>query len=306
MLHGCTQDAATYDQGAGWSKAADEHGFAVLLPEQQRANNPNLCFNWYLDKHSGRDRGEAQSIRQMIAEMETRFGIDPARIFVTGLSAGGAMTAVMLASYPEVFAGGGIIAGLPFGCARNVPQAFDRMRGHGGPSGRALSQLVREASDHRGPWPTLSVWHGGDDPIVSPSNAQGLIEQWGGLHGVSKLPDRTDTVDGYPHKVWLNAEGREVLEDYSITGMGHGTPLETRQGDTDEIAGAHMLEAGISSTRHLLHFWGLAGEPAATARPKRAHSAKGSSLEDEQWFESSNAYVGQTITDALRFAGLMK
>ncbi|RYD84555.1 MAG: PHB depolymerase family esterase, partial [Sphingomonadales bacterium] len=117
VLHGCLQTAAAYDSGSGWSHLADEHGFAVLFPEQRRANNANLCFNWFLPEDNARDLGEAHSISGMIAAVVRDHGIDPARVFVTGLSAGGAMASVMLATYPELFAGGAIIAGLPFGCA---------------------------------------------------------------------------------------------------------------------------------------------------------------------------------------------
>src|SRR5690242_2678934 len=122
VLHGCTQTAAGYDQGAGWSTLADRYGFALLLPEQQRSNNPNGCFNWFLPAHSRRDRGEVLSIRQMIETSVVDHGVDRRRIFITGLSAGGAMTSNLLACYPEVFAGGAIIAGIPFGAATNVQQ----------------------------------------------------------------------------------------------------------------------------------------------------------------------------------------
>jgi poly(hydroxyalkanoate) depolymerase family esterase len=84
VLHGCTQTASGYDRSAGWSKAAEEHGFALLFPEQRRANNPNLCFNWFLPEDASRQRGEAQSIRQMITAMQARYATDPERVFVTG------------------------------------------------------------------------------------------------------------------------------------------------------------------------------------------------------------------------------
>lgn len=151
VLHGCTQTAAGYDVGAGWSQLADRCGFVLLFPEQQRQNNPNLCFNWFSAEDNRRESGEALSIRQMIAAVANQHDIDPARIFVTGLSAGGAMASVMLATYPELFAGGAIIAGLPYGCADTIPEALGLMRGRGGPGEAELARLVRSASDHGGP-----------------------------------------------------------------------------------------------------------------------------------------------------------
>ena len=104
VLHGCGQTAAGYDLGAGWSTLAQHYGFALLMPEQQRGEQCQGCFNWFNPEDIARDSGEACSIRQMIARMVGDHGIDPHRIFVTGLSAGGAMTSVMLATYPELFA----------------------------------------------------------------------------------------------------------------------------------------------------------------------------------------------------------
>ena len=162
VLHGCTQSAAGYDTGSGWSRLAEEFGFAVLYPEQQRGNNPNMCFNWFETGDITRGGGEVLSIRQMVGTMVKKHGLDERRIFVTGLSAGGAMALAVLAAYPDVFAGGAIIAGLPYGTAGSVPEAFDRMRGLNMPDTTELQARLEEAVDHAGPWPTISVlaWNG--------------------------------------------------------------------------------------------------------------------------------------------------
>src|SRR5476649_542670 len=157
VLHGCTQTAASYDFGAGWSTLADRHGFVLLLPEQQRANNANNCFNWFRAGDIKRGQGETMSIRQMVEKMIVDHGIDRRRVFVTGLSAGGAMTSVMLATYPDVFAAGAIIAGLPYGTATNVNEAFESMGQVRARSAREWGDLVPAASPHQGPWPNISV-----------------------------------------------------------------------------------------------------------------------------------------------------
>lgn len=126
-LHGCTQTAASYDQGTGWSHLADRLGFILIFPEQQATNNPKNCFTWFLPGDTTRDMGEALSIRQMIAQAAETFSVDRSRVFVTGVSVGGAMVSVMLATYPELFAGGAIIAGLPYGSASSVQEAFGNM-----------------------------------------------------------------------------------------------------------------------------------------------------------------------------------
>jgi len=118
-------------------------------------------------------------------------------VFVTGLSAGGAMAAVMLATYPEVFAGGAIMAGLPYGCARSVEQAFGAMFSERSVPPRALGDLVRAASSHRGPWPKVSVWHGTADPIVKPSNGEAIVAQWTDVHGLSPAPSYAESIG--PH-----------------------------------------------------------------------------------------------------------
>ena len=266
VLHGCTQDAAVYDHGAGWSRLADRHGFILLFPEQGRANNPMLCFNWFAAGDSQRGMGEAASIANMIAAMKKAHAIDPKRVFVTGLSAGGAMAGVMLACYPELFAGGAIIAGVAYGCASGAAQAFDCMGGRARDDAAELGRKVRRASPHKGPWPRIQVWHGSADTIVAPGNGDAIALQWAYLHGLAPKPDREDKVGGYPRRTWTGADGAALIEQYSITGMAHGIPLDpgTGAGELGE-AGAHMLDVGLSSTDRIAAFFGIGPEVADRA-----------------------------------------
>lgn len=258
VLHGSGQNALDYDRGSGWSDLADQHGFALLFPQQRWFNNWLLAFNWFEPRDSSRDSGEPLSIIHMVEQVVSEHAIDHQRIFITGLSAGGAMTSVMLATYPELFAGGAIIAGLPYGCADTVPAAFRRMQGRrGGPTAQQLADRVRDASDYEGPWPTISIWHGSRDHTVDPSNAEAILQQWRMLHNLGRAPTSAYVVDGYPRQVWNDAAGHELVEEYSITGMGHGTPLKTGGQNGCGSTGAYMLDVNISSTRHIAEFWGL-------------------------------------------------
>jgi poly(hydroxyalkanoate) depolymerase family esterase len=284
VLHGCGQTAAGYDLGAGWSTIAKHYGFALLMPEQQPSNNPQGCFNWFNPQDSARGRGEPCSIRQMIARMADDHQIDPHRIFITGLSAGGAMTSVMLATYPEVFAAGAIIAGLPFGVATNVREALNGMFQSPTRPASELGDLVRSASKHRGPWPKVSVWHGSADRTVNPANANEIVKQWLDVHQLPSAPMSAGTVDGYPRQIWWNADGETTVESYTITDMAHGTPLGTA--DNDErygSQGAFLIEAGISSSYHIANFFGLTErirqpEESAKAPLIKAASTKAPSI----------------------------
>ncbi len=278
VLHGCGQSAAAYDLGAGWSTLAKHYGFALLMPQQQPFNNANGCFNWFNREDTARDSGEACSIRQMIARAVDDIGIDRERIFVTGLSAGGAMTSVMLATYPEIFAGGAVIAGLPFGVATNMREALSGMFQSPSRPASELGDLVRSASNHKGSWPKLSVWHGSADRTVNPANANEIVKQWLDVHQLPAAPMSEGTVNGYPRQVWWNAEGETIIESYTITDMAHGTPLGI--GDNDKrygTEGAFLIEAGISSSYQIANFFGLTEwirRPRESVKPPAKQAVK--------------------------------
>jgi poly(hydroxyalkanoate) depolymerase family esterase len=325
VLHGCTQTAAGYDLGAGWSTLADRYGFALLLPEQQRSNNPNGCFNWFQPEHSRRDQGEPLSIRQMIEKSIVDHGIDRRRVFITGLSAGGAMTSNMLACYPEVFAGGAIVAGLPYGAATTVQQAFQSMYQSPTRPAHEWGDLVRKASPHRGPWPRVSVWHGNADKTVIPSNALEILKQWTEVHGLPLSSSVTTRIDGFPREVWINETGDELIEAYTITNMAHGTPLAI--GEAEGACGApgpFLLPVGISSSYHIAKFFGVAVTLASIERntvklSPAPHQIKGAEpvLEGEILDKDDEPIrqqeptpplpdIGAIINNALRAAGLIK
>src|SRR6516165_6498476 len=328
-LHGCTQTAAEYDHGTGWSSLADNLGFALVYPQQQSANNPKNCFSWFLPDDVARGRGEARSIREMVEHAIATFAADRCKVFVTGLSAGGAMASVMLATYPEVFAGGAIIAGLPYGCARNVQQAFEAMFTEQGNAAQALGDRVRAASRHLGPWPKLSVWHGANDPIVRPSNGEDIIRQWTNVHGLSESPSHHEFIENHTRRIWSDANGNALIEAYFISGMMHGVPLATTTGERCGSAGAFFLDVGISSTHHIARFFRLheslvemprAATPVSTtiqiptdggapviagAGAEGVHSSAGASLaEDEKRQTRYPLDPNAVIAAAFKAAGL--
>ena len=325
VLHGCTQKAAGYDAGAGWSTLAEKYGFALLMPEQKSSNNGNTCFNWFSPEDTARDSGEALSIRQMVEQMVLAHGVDRKRVFITGLSAGGAMTSVMLATYPDVFAAGAIIAGLPYGIANTMQEALTGMYRSPPHAAHDLGDLVRKASKHSGPWPKVSVWHGSADRTVTPANAGEIVKQWLDVHGLPAAPMSSGDVDGHPRQVWWNADGETVVESYTIAGMAHGTPLAIAgQEEPFGAAGKFLLEAGIASSWHIAQFFGLTRQAAvrntviAKAGAVPADAIVTASAPKKPRVEADGQFsprpsggrraldINAVITRALTAAGLMK
>jgi poly(hydroxyalkanoate) depolymerase family esterase len=256
VLHGCTQAAVPFAGNTGWRRLADRWRFALLMPQQRSANNIQKCFNWFQTEDIRRGSGEAASIREMVATMVAGHGVDPGRVYVTGLSAGGAMAAVMLAAYPDVFAGGAVVAGLPYGCATTVLQAFTCMSPGVDRTPAQWGDAVRRASPAGGPWPVVSLWHGTSDTTVVPRNLAELVEQWTNVHGASAGP--ADTVGGYPHRLYRDRAGRAVVESYQITGAQHGQAVDPGAGTAQcGTAAPYILDVNVCAAFHIGRFWDL-------------------------------------------------
>ncbi|CAM5412377.1 MULTISPECIES: PHB depolymerase family esterase [Streptomyces] len=260
-LHGCTQNAAGYGTGGGWLQLADRWKFSVVLPQQQSANNLSSCFNWFQTGDIARGQGEAASIAQMVDRQLADTSGDASRVQVTGLSAGGGMTAVMMAAYPEKFAAGGIVAGLPYGCAQAAGSPYVCMYVGATQTARQWGDRVRAARPgYTGPWPTLVAFQGTADYTVKPVNMTDLTRQWTDAHGTDQSADASDTVAGFPHQVFRDASGRAVVETYSLTGMGHGQPVDPGSGGEQcGTAGAYLLDVNLCAAYRMGRAWGLDG-----------------------------------------------
>ncbi|RCV49733.1 extracellular catalytic domain type 1 short-chain-length polyhydroxyalkanoate depolymerase [Marinitenerispora sediminis] len=261
LLHGCTQTAAGYHANSGWQKYADSEGLVLVYAEQRLVNNASRCFNWFQPADVARGSGEALSIRQMVAHAHTAFGTDPGRGYVSGLSAGGAMAAEMLSAYPETFAGGAVVAGLPSGCAADLLSAFgcqnpgrDRTPDQWGDAVRAKNP------GYTGPWPRVAIWHGTADTTVVPANARESRDQWTDVWGIGQTPTSTGQLPGGTVvEEYAAPSGAVAVARYQVPGMGHGTPVDP--GPAAEqcgTAGAYFLDT-VCSSYHTARFWGILG-----------------------------------------------
>lgn len=230
MLHGCTQSADDFATGTRMNRLANQHGFIVIYPEQATGANAGKCWNWFQPQDQVRGRGEPSLIAGIVGEVVSRFGADPQRIFVAGLSAGAAMAVVLGETYPELFAGVGVHSGLPYGSAHDMASAMAAMKG--GRSGLPGLKTATATSSHRQALhavPTI-VFHGDRDHTVQAVNADQVVKQACEAHaaqsGAGELQANTQTgaTPGgrrYTRTVYADAAGGARVERWTVHGAGH-------------------------------------------------------------------------------------
>lgn len=226
MLHGCTQCAGRADKQSGWSKLADEHGFYVLYPQQRFWNNPEKCFRWYKRKHTNKGRGENYSIKQMVEHMKKNYNIDSSKVFISGLSAGAAMSVIMMADYPETFNSGAIFAGGAYKSGNGMVSGLMAMLGWRVKTAEKWGNIVRKQNpDYKGEYPRMIIYQGNSDWIVNKRNGTEMMKQWTNLHHLSTTP--SETIDHYANvkDIQRNAYSSSTKKDavvlYKVDKLSH-------------------------------------------------------------------------------------
>ena len=230
MLHGCTQSPDDFARGTRMNQLADEEGYYVVYPAQSSRDNPMKCWNWFKAAHQSRDCGEPAIVAELARHLLQGHRIDPARIYVAGLSAGAAMAVILARTYPDLFAAVGIHSGLPYGSAHDVSSAFAAMKQASGiPQSDGIK---RHAVGESVP---VIVFHGDRDVVVNAHNGDIVIAQstatlddnaWNGDAYAEKTQKRVEhgIVPGghsYTRTIVQDSQGRVVAEQWLVHGAGH-------------------------------------------------------------------------------------
>jgi poly(hydroxyalkanoate) depolymerase family esterase len=262
MLHGCTQSPDDFALGTGMNVLAEEHGFVVAYPKQPSSANHSGCWNWFNLKDQMRDAGEPSIIAGMTQAIMAEFNIDPKRVYVAGLSAGGAMAAIMGETYPELYAATGIHSGLAYGSAVDMPSAFAVMRGHSNSAVVApISAQGRRDRDKLKNRVRTIVFHGASDRTVHPRNAETIVATArAGLKGVAEETHfgRSPAGAAYERTLITDANGVAHVEYWAIQGLGHawsgGHPDASYTDQQGPDASREMLRFFLDSpSRPALH-----------------------------------------------------
>lgn len=250
MLHGCTQSAEDFALGTRMNSLAGAQGYVIAYPQQSVQRNRNRCWNWFRGGDQQREQGEPALLAALTRHLITELALDTRRVYVAGLSAGGAMAAVLASTHPDLFAAIGVHSGLPIGLASDVPSAFAAMRtGKAGGRRRSVGATATSSSSARVP---AIVFHGDGDTTVHPHNGHGVVAQSLGEASSRSAARSTTTVeqgvaDGGRHYTRTQhlQDGRVSAEHWVTHGAAHawsgGDPAGSYTDPTGPDASAQML-----------------------------------------------------------------
>jgi len=245
-LHGCTQNAVDFAEGTRFDAIADRYGAIVVYPEQTDRANARRCWNWFLPENQSRDRGEPAAILAVVEEIVERLNVDRSRIFVTGLSAGAAMAAILAEQSPDVFAGVGLMAGIALHASHDVRTAYSAMRGE--PDADALRSLLRANDAAAFERLRVFIWTGARDRTVAPANAQLLAKQFLQLLHLPADPAEPTVVDDGLLAQWRDARGTVRVVLRTIEDLGHAW-------SGGSLRGSHTAPKGPSASEAMMRFF---------------------------------------------------
>jgi poly(hydroxyalkanoate) depolymerase family esterase len=254
VLHGCVQTANEIAEQSGWSSLADAHNFMVIYPQQKAENNLNKCFNWYENLDISKNDGESDTIKEMIQYAIKNFDIDPSKIFVTGISAGGAMANVLMANYPNMFKSGAIMSGIPFKAASDLATAYVAMQGKVEKTPKEWVVLISDNNPkYEGEYPKVAIFHGVDDPLVNIKNAEIIEMQWKGIHKIVYEPTRVPEFNGNSDiaKTTYSKNYCPVIVKYEINNLGHAMSVDP---GTEKQQGGNVARFAVDKNFHST-FW---------------------------------------------------
>ena len=245
-LHGCTQNAVDFAEGTRFDAIADRYGAIVVYPEQTDRANARRCWNWFLPENQSRERGEPAAILAVVEEIVERLNVDRSRIFVTGLSAGAAMAAILAEQSPDVFAGVGLMAGIALHASHDVRTAYSAMRGE--PDADALRSLLRANDAAAFERMRVIIWTGARDRTVAPANAQLLAKQFLQLLHVPVDPAEPTVVDDGLLSQWRDARGTVRVVLRTIEDLGQAW-------SGGSLRGSHTAPKGPSASEAMMRFF---------------------------------------------------
>lgn len=242
MLHGCTQSADDFATGTRMNALAEERGCFVVYPEQSRNANASKCWNWFNASDQRPHSGEPAIIAALVRELSEKYSIDAARVFIAGLSAGGAMAVILGATHPGLFAAVGVHSGLPYRAAHDLPSGLAAMRGASG-AGASVGQ---------GAIPTI-VFHGDRDTTVHPGNAEQVALQAAGPCACDAARDTTVAGEAagqraHTRRVFRDGDGRVLVESWLVHGAAHAWC-------GGDARGTHTDPRGPDASREMMRFF---------------------------------------------------
>jgi poly(hydroxyalkanoate) depolymerase family esterase len=263
VLHGCGETANSVSELTGWNKLADLNDFIVLYPQQKLFNNTNLCFNWFINHDIEKDQGESGSIYQMIIYAKEHFAIDSGRVFITGLSAGAAMSMVLVATHPEVFSGGAIFAGGAYKIATTPMEGMRVLLGKELSNRKDLVNDVKEQNPaFSGQYPPIIVYQGLNDPVVNYRNAAVIVNQWTGINNADLLPDQIEPFyqgnEDIKRSEYTDKDGRLIVTLYEVNNLGHRLMIKPGENKNEGgKTGVFGVNKNFHSTYHIAQEFGI-------------------------------------------------